>query len=148
MSNVPKSEMSCKAACAGRREWIWLWGMLIIGHLLEALIIDGGVKSLRVLSFIDMLGVVLLPLTALVTAAMGPLAIVGFMLFLFRVRGGTPTAICSLLLGSSLIYCALVWCIRMHMKVERPLVRWFGRIGILCYSCLATFCLLYIASRM
>ena len=147
MSNTSGRDMLCKTTWIGHREWICLWGMIVVGHL-TALIIDGGVKSLRVLSFVDMLGVVLLPLTAIITAAIGPLAIVCFVLFLFRIRGGTPTAICSLLLGSSFFYCVLICGIRIHMKVERPLVRWFGRIGILCYSCLATFCLLYIASRM
>ena len=95
-----------------------------------------------------MLGVVLLPLSAVVYAAAGPLSIISFTLFLFRVRGGTLTAITSLILGSMLIYPALIWFLRRWLRTEKPLVRRLGWLFLLSYAALATYCLMFVSSRL
>ena len=72
--------------------WLALWAALVTGHL-AAILVFPGVKVFCEQSFADMLGVVLLPLSAVVYAAVVPLSIISFTLFLSRVRGGTLTAI-------------------------------------------------------
>lgn len=128
-------------------KWIGLWGMLVIGYL-SGIMAFFGARAFRITSFADVLGIAIFPLLALATAVIGPLSIVCFALYLFRVQGGTPVAVCSLTLGTLLIYGALIWCVRLWAKAESPLARWLGRIGALCYSTLSTYCLLYIVSHM
>lgn len=127
--------------------WLALWAALVTGHL-AAILVFPGVKVFCEQSFADMLGVVLLPLSAVVYAAVVPLSIISFTLFLFRVRGGTLTAIISLLLGSMLIYPALIWFLRIWLRTEKLLVRRLGWLVLLSYAVLATYCLMYVSSRM
>lgn len=127
-------------------KWLELWGLLFCGHLLAGLIFTKAGASCT-LSFIDVL-IMAIPLSALVVAATGPLAIVGFALFLFRVQGGTPVAVFSLTFGSLLIYSALIWCTWLWAKAGHAAARWCAGICLLCYSAFATFCMLYLASSM
>ena len=57
-------------------KWLELWGLLFCGHLLAGLIFTKAGASCTQ-SFIDVL-IMAIPLSALVVAATGPLAIVGF----------------------------------------------------------------------
>jgi hypothetical protein len=127
--------------------WLALWAALAIGHLV-AILVFPCVKVFCEQSFVDMLGVVLLPLSAVVYAAAGPLSIISFTLFLFRVRGGTLTAITSLILGNMLIYPVLIWFLRIWLKTEKSLVRRLGWLVLLSYAALATYCLMFVSSRM
>ena len=105
--------------------WLALWAALVIGHLV-AILFFLGKMAFGVQSFAEILGVVLLPLSAVVCVAIGPLSMICFILFLFRVRGGTLTAITSLILGSVLIYSALIWFLRIWLRAEKSLVRRLG----------------------
>ena len=127
--------------------WLALWAALIIGHLAAILFVPGEM-SFCVQSFAEILGVVLLPLSAVVCAAIGPLSMICFILFLFRVRGGTLTAITSLILGSVLIYSALIWFFRIWLRTEKSLVRRLGWLFFLSYAASATFSLMFVSSRM
>ena len=84
-----------------------------------------------------------LPIIAIVFAAMGPLSIVLFFLVLFRVQGGSATAILSLVCGTPLLCWALFLLVRKMMKAERRLSQWLLRVALACYSALSTFALLY-----
>ena len=105
--------------------WLALWAALVIGHLAAILVFPGEI-AFGVHSFAEILGVVLLPLSAVVYAAIGPLSMICFIFFLFRVQGGTLTAIASLILGSMLIYPALIWLLRIWLRTEKSLVRRLG----------------------
>ncbi len=76
-------------------------------------------------------------------AAIGPLSIVLFLLTLFRVQGGTTTAIFSLVCGVPLLYWALFILVRKMMKAKHRLSQWLLRVALACYSALSTFALLY-----
>ena len=127
--------------------WLALWAALVIGHLAATLVFTGA-TAFRVQSFAGILGVALLPLSAVVYAAIGPLSIICFILFLFRVQGGTLAAITSLILGSMLIYPALIWFLRIWLRTEKSLVRRLGWLFLLIYATLATYCLMYVSSHM
>ena len=127
--------------------WLALWAALVTGHL-AAILVFPGVKVFCEHSFADILGVVLLPLSAVVYAAIGPLSMICFIFFLFRVQGGTLTAIASLILGSVLIYSALIWFFRIWLRTEKSLLRRLGWLFLLSYAALATYCLMYVSSRM
>lgn len=123
---------------SGFRKWLILWGMLVVGHVVGLLLCCG---SLAV--FGDMRYVATLPIIAIVFAAMGPLSIVLFFLVLFRVQGGSATAILSLVCGTPLLCWALFLLVRKMMKAERRLSQWLLRVALACYSALSTFALLY-----
>ena len=129
-------------------KWISLLGMLIAGHLL-ALLMFCGVSSFRTQSIAAALGyLALIPLSAIVCTAIGPLSIISFALFMFRIRGGTSTAVGSLLTGGALMYFALAWGFRRWWKTSSRIVRYVGWAMIASYSALATYCLLYVSSVM
>jgi len=116
-----------------------VWGALVVGCLVATLVFCGANSVFAEAS--ASLAFVLL--AAIVSALIGPLMIICVALVIFHVEGGTPTAICSLLLGSPLMYCALIWGFRRWWKTTSRLVKWVGWIAIVCYSALATYCLLY-----
>ena len=127
--------------------WLALWAALVIGHLVATLVFPGEI-AFCVHSFDEIQGLVLLPLSAVVYAAIGPLSMICFILFLFRVQGGTLTAIASLILGSVLIYLAIIWFLRIWLRTEKSLVRRLGWLIVSSYAALATYCLLYVSSHM
>ena len=116
-----------------------VWGALVVGCLAATFAFCGANSVFAEAS--ASLAFVLL--AAIVSALIGPLMIICVALVIFHVEGGTPTAICSLLLGSPLMYCALIWGFRRWWKTTSRLVKWVGWIAIVCYSALATYCLLY-----
>jgi hypothetical protein len=116
-----------------------VWGALVVGCLAANFAFCGANSLLAEAS--ASLAFVLL--AAIVSALIGPLMIICVALVIFHVEGGTPTAICSLLLGSPLMYCALIWGFRRWWKTTSRLVKWVGWIAIVCYSAVATYCLLY-----
>ena len=116
-----------------------VWGALVVGCLAATFAFCGANSLLAEAS--ASLAFVLL--AAIVSALIGPLMIICVALVIFHVEGGTPTAICSLLLGSPLMYCALIWGFRRWWKTTSRLVKWVGWIAIACYSAVATYCLLY-----
>ena len=122
-----------------------LWGMLVAGHL-SALLMFCGVDSFCTQSIVSALA--LMPLTAIVYAIIGPLSIICFVLFMFRIQGGTSTAICSLLIGGVLMYFVLAWGFRRWWKTSSRIVKYVGWAMIASYSALATYCLLYVSSFM
>ena len=115
-----------------------VWGALVVGCLAANLAFCGANSLLA-----DRGSLAFVLLAAIVSALIGPLMIICVALVIFHVEGGTPTAICSLLLGSPLMYCALIWGFRRWWKTTSRLVKWVGWIAIVCYSALATYCLLY-----
>ena len=116
-----------------------VWGALVVGCLAATFAFCGANSLLAEAS--ASLAFVLL--AAIVSALIGPLMIICVALVIFHVEGGTPTAICSLLLGSPLMYCALIWGFRRWWKSTNRLVKCVGWIAIACYSAVATYCLLY-----
>lgn len=125
-----------------------LLGMLVAGHL-SAFMMFCGVNSFRIQSIAAAVGhLALIPLFAIVYTAIGPLSIISFALFMFHIRGGTSTAVGSLLIGGPLMYFALVWGFRRWWKTSSRIVRYIGWIMIASYSALATYCLLYVSSVM
>ncbi len=126
-------------------KWFVPWGALATGHLV-AILMFCGINSIYTPSLATTLGsLAMIPFSAVIYAALGPLAIVGMVLFMFRVQGGTATAICSLLIGSPLMYCAVIWGLRRWWRATGPLARCVGWIMLTCYSAVATYCLLYIS---
>ena len=121
-----------------------IWGWIILGNVASVLCHGGSFKPVAG----AVLAVVMMPVFAVVVAAMGPFEIVAFVLYLFRVRGGSLVAVSSLTVGSALMYFALVWCIRARLKAETRLRRGLWGIGLMCYSAFATHCLMYVAVRM
>lgn len=115
-----------------------VWGALVVGCLAANLAFCGANSLLA-----DRGSLAFVLLAAIVSALIGPLMIICVALVIFHVEGGTPTAICSLLLGSPLMYCALIWGFRRWWKTTSRLVKWVGWIAIACYSAVATYCLLY-----
>lgn len=115
-----------------------VWGALVVGCLAATFAFCGANSLLA-----DRGSLAFVLLAAIVSALIGPLMIICVALVIFHVEGGTPTAICSLLLGSPLMYCALIWGFRRWWKTTSRLVKWVGWIAIVCYSALATYCLLY-----
>ena len=125
-----------------------LWCMLIAGHIL-VLLMFCGVGLFRTQSIVAALGhLALIPLSAIVCMATGPLFIISFALFMFRIRGGTLTAVGSLLIGGPLMYFALAWGFHRWWKTSSRIVRYVGWAMIASYSALATYCLLYVSSVM
>lgn len=119
-------------------------GWIIFGSCVSFLCHGGSFKPVSG----AVLAVVMMPVFAVVVAAMGPFEIVAFVLYLFRVRGGSFVAVSSLTVGSALMYFALVWCIRARLKAEARLRRVLWGIGLMCYSAFATHCLMYVSARM
>ena len=125
-----------------------LWGLFVAGHF-SAILMFCGVSSFRTQSIATALGhLALIPLSAIVCAAIGPLSIISFALFMSRIRGGTLTAVGSLLIGGPLMYFALAWGLRRWWKTSSRLVRYVGWAMIASYSFSATYCLLYVSSAM
>ena len=115
-----------------------VWGALVVGCLAANLAFCGANSLLA-----DRGSLAFVLLAAIVSAALGPLMIICAALAIFRVEGGTPTAICSLLIVSPLMYWALIWGFRRWWKSTNRLVKCVGWIAIACYSAVATYCLLY-----
>ena len=78
--------------------WMIVWGMLIVGHV-AGLLLYCGLPT----AYESVWLVVMLPISAIAFAAIGQLSIVLFFLALFRVQGGTTTAIFSLVCGVQLL---------------------------------------------
>ena len=72
------------------RNWMIVWGMLIVGHV-AGLLLYCGLPT----AYESVWLMVMLPISAIAFAAIGPLSIVLFFLTLFRVQGGTATALAS-----------------------------------------------------
>ena len=115
-----------------------VWGALVVGCLAATFAFCGANSLLA-----DRGSLAFVLLAAIVSAALGPLMIICAALAIFRVEGGTPTAICSLLIVSPLMYWALIWGFRRWWKSTNRLVKCVGWIAIACYSAVATYCLLY-----
>lgn len=125
-----------------------LWGMLVAGHL-SAFMMFCGVDSFRIQSIAAAVGhLALIPLSAIVYTAIGPLSIISFALFMFHIRGSTSTAVCSVLIGGTLMYFILAWGFSRCWRATSRIVRYVGWIMIASYSALATYCLLYVSSVM
>jgi hypothetical protein len=116
-----------------------VWGMLIVGHIVGSLIYGGLPNAFEIVSW----EAALLSISAIAFAAIGPLSIVLFFLTLFRVQGGTTTAIFSLVCGVPLLCWALFVLVRKMMKAKHRLSQWLLRVALACYSALSTFALLY-----
>ena len=126
-------------------KWGVPWGALAAGHIV-AILMFCGIDSIHTPALATTLGsLAMIPFSAVIYAVLGPLAIVGMVLFMFRVRGGTTTTICSLLIGSPLIYCAVIWGFRRWRRATGHIARCVGWIILTCYSAVATYCLLYIS---
>lgn len=121
-----------------------IWGWIIFGSCVSYLCHGGSFRPVAG----AFLALVMMPVFAVVIAAMGPFEIVALVLYLFRVRGGSLVAVSSLIVGSALLYFVLVWCIRARLKAETRLRRLLWGIGLMCYSAFATHCLLYVSARM
>ena len=120
------------------RNWMIVWGMLIVGHV-AGLLLYCGLPT----AYESVWLMVMLPISAIAFAAIGPLSIVLFFLTLFRVQGGTTTAIFSLVCGVPLLCWFLLWLVRKQLKAECCLYRWLINIVLVCYSALSSFALLY-----
>lgn len=126
----------CASMCL--RKLMIQWGLLLIGHV-AGLLLYCGLPT----AYESVWLMVMLPISAIVFAAIGPLSIILFFLTLFRVQGGTATAILSLLCGVPLLYWFLLWLVRKQLKAECCLYRWLINIVLVCYSALSSFALLY-----
>ena len=120
-----------------------VWGALVVGCLVATLVFCGANSVFAEVSAAPIGSLAFVLLAAIVSAALGPLMIICAALAIFRVEGGTPTAICSLLIVSPLMYWALIWGFRRWWKSTSRLVKCVGWIAIACYSAVATYCLLY-----
>ena len=94
------------------------------------------------------LDLLLLPLSAIIVAALGPLFLVVFGLFACSVQGGTKTANATFLLGVSLLYAVLIWGLRRWWKTESPRARLLGGVVLAGYAALSTFCVTYVSIRV
>ena len=94
------------------------------------------------------LDLLLLPLSAIIVAAFGPLFLVVFGLFVCSVQGGTKTAIASFLLGILLLYAVLIWGLRRWWKIEGHRARLLGWLALAGYAALSTFCVTYVSIRV
>ncbi len=135
MSNNVKSEKRNYL-----RKLMILWGMLVIGHVVGLLLYCGFPTDI---TYKDVWQVALLPISAIVLAAIGPLSIVAFFLTLFRVYGGTATAILSIVCGTSLLCWGLFRLAHKFLKAEARPAQWLLGIVLMGYSALSTFALLY-----
>lgn len=133
------------------RKALALWGALLAGHVAGGLFACmrwelpfafGG----RLVD--NVLALLLLPLSAVVVAAIGPLFVVGFVLLSFRVEGGTKTAIGTLALGVPLLSIALILGLLRWWKTENPRVRLCGWLALAGYGALSTFCGMYLDTRI
>ncbi len=128
------------------RTFLLLLAALLAGHL--AVPVVWNFLSLPHGSFLPepiWLNIFLLPLTALLTAALGPLFLVLSALYMFQVEGGTPAAVCSFFLGLLLLYAALVLALRRWWKTSDPAARRLGWLAWALYSALATAALCHAA---
>ena len=125
------------------RNWMIVWGMLIVGHV-AGLLLYCGLPTAYESAWL----MVMLPISAIAFAAIGPLSIVLFFLTLFRVQGGTTTAIFSLVCCVPLLCWALFVLVRKMMKAKHRLSQWLLRVALACYSALSAFALLHGASRI
>ena len=121
------------------RNWMIIWVMLIIGHVVGSLIYGGLPNAFEIVSW----EAALLSISAIVFAAMGPLFIVMFFLILFREEGGTAMSILSLVCGVPLLYWGVVLLVRKTMNAESRFLKWLLRVALAGYSALSTFALLY-----
>ncbi len=138
------SRLPSAPASAGRK-LLALLGAFIVGQVVGILAASPQGFSFCVVSVLDVLGLLLLPLFVTATAALGPLILVICGLFAFHVQGGTWVAIGSLLVGVPLLYAAVIWGLRRWWKTESPRARLFGWLALAAYNALVTFCLFGIA---
>ncbi len=124
-------------------KWGAVWGAFFAGSLVATLAFRGANSFFAETSTAPVGSLAFVLLMAVVSAVIGPLMIVCAALAIFCVEGGTPTAICSLLMVSPLMYCALIWGFCRWWKSTSRLVKCIGWIAIVCYSAVATYCLLY-----
>lgn len=138
------SRLPSAPASAGRK-LLALLGAFIVGQVVGILAASPQGFSFCVVSVLDVLVLLLLPLSVNATAALGPLLLVICSLFAFHVQGGTWVAIGSLLVGVPLLYVAVIWGLRRWWKTESPRARLFGWLALAAYNALVTFCLFGIA---
>lgn len=130
------------------RKWLALSGALLVGHVVGALsLIPCGIPLFGPTTSTVVLDLLLLPLSAVIVAALGPLIFVVGGLFVFRVQGGTKTAIAAILLAVPLLYAALIWGLRSWWKTESPRARLLGWLALAGYAALSTFCMIYVSLR-
>ena len=120
------------------RNWMIVWGMLIVGHV-AGLLLYCGLPTAYESAWL----MVMLPISAIAFAAIGPLSIVLFFLTLFRVQGGTTTAIFSLVCCVLLLCWGLFRLAHKFLKAEVRPAQWLLGIVLMGYSALSTFALLY-----
>jgi len=118
------------------RNWMIVWGMLIVGHV-AGLLLYCGLST----EYESVWLMVMLPISAIVFAAIGPLFIVVFFLILSRLEGGTAMSI--LVCGVPLLYWGVVLLVRKTMNAESRFLKWHLRVALAGYSALSTFALLY-----
>ncbi len=140
----PSSRIPSAPASAGRK-LLALLGAFIVGQVVGILAASPQGFSFCVVSVLDVLGLLLLPLFVTATAALGPLILVCCGGFAFHVQGGTWVAIGTLLVGVPLLYAAVIWGLRRWWKTESPRARLFGWLALAAYNALVTFCLFGIA---
>ena len=140
------SRLPSAPASAGRK-LLALLGAFIVGQVVGILAASppGFSFGSSDVSVLDVLGLLLLPLSVTATAALGPLILVICGLFAFHVQGGTWVAIGSLLVGVPLLYVAVIWGLRRWWKTESPRARLFGWLALVAYNALVTFCVFGIA---
>ncbi len=128
--------------------WIALLAAITIGHVAGMAALCLGAGSSPRVTLADVLLSPLLMLTGVVSAAIGPFGLVCFGLYTFRVRGGTPIAVGSLMLMVPVLYLLLTVWMRSWAKMERPAAKWASYIAMVCYSALSTYCIAYVSSHM
>lgn len=128
------------------RKWLALSGALLVGHVVGFLaLIPCGIPLFGPTTSTVVLDLLLLPLSAVIVTALGPLFLVVGGLVVFRVQGGTKTAIGAFVLGVALLYAALIWGLRRWWKTESPRARLLGWLALAGYTALATFCIIYLS---
>ncbi len=150
MTPLPPRENTASAPPARKRvgwKWLALLGAFMCGDVIGFLAaIPSGATFCRS-AFACVLDVLFLPLSAVATAALGPLILVLSGLFACGVQGGTKTAIAAILLGIPLLYAALIWGLRRWWKTESPRARLLGWLALAGYAALSTFSMIYVSLR-
>ena len=126
-------------------KWLTLWGVLLVGHIVGYLASPPWKTSFHGPVVANLL---LLPCTAVIAAAFGPLIFVAFGLFAFCVQRGTNTAVGIFVLGAPLLYTALILGLRRWWKTESPHARFLGGLVLASYNALVTFCVLFFGFRV
>ena len=124
-------------------KWLSLLGAFMAGHVVGFLATIPSGATFCSSASACALESLFLPLSAVATAALGPLILVLSGLFACGVQGGTKTAIAAILLGVPLLYAALIWGLRRWWKTGSPRARLLGWLALAVYAALSTFCLIY-----